>query len=1358
MWTLCNAQTARFKHYSTDEGFTGAAFKTIVQDSIGFLWISSGSGLYRFDGYRFESYKPRMNDTLSLPQELLRRVWVDPQGRLWVGVPDRIARYDRDLDGFITTKVPTGGVFPESMSFENDTIIWIGTANKGLVRHDKNTGQSMVFNPSTTSQKVTVREIKDMGNYLLLGTSNGLWKFHKATSSFSRPTCDPSDSTLIFSGNVSRIFPHDGHYWLWINQELLKVNSRFSTIQELEFNSIHQKFDVEKKFTNLPVIGMEEDANGVFWIATQGLGLVRFDPHADQLRNFRNDVSDQMSLPSDVLNHVMIDREQNVWATTLNKGIVRLNKQSIHFTNHLEGKSATGVVLLKGGVEDYLIVGTNGNGLWASPFRSAEPDRLKFKKVELNPAIKGFESIVELCLGKNRLWLGSLQSGIIGLPMDDTGISPYGETKIYQHHPGNSNTISENFITAFWEGENGHLWAGTYGSGLDDIDTKAEYGTPGSIRHYQFAGDDQASTNTNGVVDLLQVGDHSLFISSFNGLYRLHAFPTYREHSVEQLLNNSSTTEICQASDGTIILGTKNGLYEGKKANEGKKTNVDHYSFSKAPLPGNPFITAIQEDQLGRIWCSSYDGLFYYDRKTGFVLQFRKEDGLPSSRTVSSSGSAQTTDGLMIFANAEGLTLYDPLSLRINATKPKPVVVQLKINNKVVYSNPHSTDAFTTNQSIHTLKELVLDHTQNIIMLEFAAMDLTAPEKNQYAYMLEGFENDWVPAAASNRVATYTNLRPDNYTFKIKASNRDGVWNDNITELQIKVLPPPWKSWWAYALYATALTGLLFIARRSIIQRERLAGKLKLEHLELEKVREIDRTKTNFFANISHEFRTPLTLIQGPVQRLLERYEKENDTKAQLNLIQQNSDRLLKLINQILELARLESGSLKNECVDGDLAAFLKTVVGSFSSFAIQKRISLIQQLPSGTIPAIFDKDKVEKIISNLISNAIKFTPEEGAIIVHGALSEESNGKARLTLRVTDTGRGIPAEQLEKIFERFYQVNEDGNQNAGTGIGLALSKELTEFLGGHLTLESKIGEGSRFTLTLPIGITSQYVPDAFVEAGNHASTDVAAPDASGAGHHVLPGHEKPILLIVEDHVDLRKFIVSCLGSDYQFLEASNGKDGLHKAIEQVPALVLSDVMMPEMDGIEMCNKLKQDYRTNHIPVILLTAKASNDSKLSGLGKGADDYLIKPFNQHELVLKIKNQIATRERMQEKIRLELLSNSSKVKAVSADEVFLERIRHIIETRLGDEHLSVEALADEAGFSRVQLYRKVTALTGISVNEFIRKLRLQRAAQLLDQRWGTVSQVAYEVGFSNLSYFSKCFKDQFGQLPSEYLVKSS
>ena len=534
----------------------------------------------------------------------------------------------------------------------------------------------------------------------------------------------------------------------------------------------------------------------------------------------------------------------------------------------------------------------------------------------------------------------------------------------------------------------------------------------------------------------------------------------------------------------------------------------------------------------------------------------------------------------------------------------------------------------------------------------------------------------------------------------------------------------------------------------------------------MEKAKEVDRVKTSFFTNISHEFRTPLTLIKGPVTAMLEESSNNPKTKDRLKLIQRNADLLLRLINQLLDLAKLETGTLKEEKSEGELNSFIAAITNSFSSFAAQKNITISTELPPTRNTALFDKDKLETILINLINNAIKFTPADGKVIVSAALTpspegergEVSTGQTSLIITVSDTGIGIPLDQQSKIFERFHQVSE-AHKEVGTGIGLSLVKELVALMGGTITVSSEVGKGSEFTVSMPIELAAGFKLQAtspedltFETEPSHIDRTASSlqPAASSPDEDITV---KPHVLVVEDNSDLRAFIIDSLGPEFHFLQAENGKIGLDIATHEIPDLIISDVMMPEMDGMEMTQKVKTDIRTSHIPLILLTAKSTEESKLSGLQSGADDYLTKPFNRQELLLKVRNGVARQQKLREKLRAELMSEGPRVEVMSADEQFLNNVKEKILERLSDEQLSVESLAEDIGMSRVQLYRKVSGLTGIAVNELIRKLRLQRAAQLLQQSWGPVSQVAYEVGFSNLSYFSKVFKEEFGVLPSEY-----
>jgi len=1343
-----NAQSrfARFRHFSTDQGFNGGGNKVFARDSLGFLWIGHRAGLTRFDGYKFTDYKANASDSLALPMEVVSNLFVDREGSLWAGFPNRLSFYDRKIDGFITYTLPLSGKSPKSVLFENEKTVWIGTTREnGLFRFDPQT--RMVENylndqgSNDSLQNVarnSIHAIDDSEPFLLLGTSNGLWKFDKASKKFSRPRCNAADSVKLLSGIVRKIIRHPDHVWFWIDDCLVKVNTSFTIVQTLSFEAIHERVDMTKKNREAAIIAIEQDAAGNFWLGSTGLGIIRYNPETGDIVNYRNDPKNDYSLPSDFVNNLLIDSKQNVWASMSNKGFAQLITQRITFYNYLLGITAVDVAALPGKIRNTLWVTTQGYGLWTAEVSFSQMASLNFSKFKIALGQKGFEHLTRIWKGHDRLWIGLTIDGVIGLPLRLGSELHAGEglLNIQPNRRIEKNTIGPGTVHALLEDQENNLWIGRQSQGLDIVHLKKKYGEDGSVSKY-LADADEVS---GAVRSIFPENDNAYWIGSLGGL-RL-----FQNGKIEMINPDLSVIRIAKASDGTLLLATTNGLYEGAKSN-------NKYTFTKAPLPGNPYITALEEDKLGRLWLATYDGLFFYDRAKRFSLLFRKEDGLPSSKSTPATGSTQI-GGVMAFGNEEGLVVFDPLSLRISADKPHPVITQLKINNRlpITSSQQGEPDAFVLSDNITTLKQLTLRHTHNILTLEFSAMDFAAPEKNQYRYKLLGFDEDWVQTDWKNRTATYTNLHAGTYVFKVMASNSDGIWSDYESSLAITVLPPPWKTWWAYLCYSLLLTTLLFQARRNIIQKERLNAKLKLEHLELEKAKEVDRLKSSFFTNISHEFRTPLTLIQGPVQLLMEQFSNNAKVKERLILIQNNSNLLLKLINQLLELARLESGKLTIDMAQTDLNSFLRASLESFYIQASQKSISFHLQLPNKRYVAEFDKDKLETILINLIGNAIKFTGAGGTVSVLAEVmhhdTDAGNGQSNLNVIIADTGIGIATEEHGRIFDRFYQVSES-HKEIGTGIGLTLVKELTELLSGSIELmTSKPGEGSKFRLVVPVilhgiqeAMKSELKEEDFLDVSKNKDQLLADRDAM------------PKILIVEDNSDLRSFIISAFEKKYTFIVAADGKEGYEKATQELPEIIISDLMMPEMDGIKMTSKLKRDLRTSHIPIILLTAKATEESKIAGLEIGADDYLTKPFNTDELILKVKNIIDSRVKIREKIRLELLKESPKIEAQSADEQFLLRVKDAILRHLNDEQLSVEKLADEIGISRSQLYRKVIALTGVSMNELIRNFRLQKAAQLLSQKWGPVSQIAFEVGFSNLSYFTKCFKEQFGTTPSEY-----
>ncbi|TFG95746.1 MAG: response regulator, partial [Calditrichales bacterium] len=650
--------------------------------------------------------------------------------------------------------------------------------------------------------------------------------------------------------------------------------------------------------------------------------------------------------------------------------------------------------------------------------------------------------------------------------------------------------------------------------------------------------------------------------------------------------------------------------------------------------------------------------------------------------------------------------------------------------------------------------EIVLPWEKDIFTIKFAALDYNIPEKNNYAYMLVGVDRDWVYTDASRRMATYTKLQPGAYTFRVKGSNNDGVWNETGRSLEITILPPWWRTNLAYSIYIIFGLGLLTLIWRMQIHRLGVLHKLELEHLTAEKFKEVDHLKSRFFTNISHEFRTPLTLIQGPVQQLLSGRFSGN-FKEQYRLILNYTNRLLTLVNQLLDLSKLEAGQLTLKACPVNIVPLLQGLVYSFRSLAEQRRISLSCECTRKVLKVYLDKPQFEQIINNLMSNALKFTPEGGNIVVKLEISAGSKTDDFFRIIVWNTGPGIASDQLGKVFDRFYQA-ENGKSKSyeGAGIGLALVKELVELHHGRISVHSIPGKETTFMIELLLG--RKHLTDEQIVPGHAPETRKDVFPATAAVHDRISfkGRKHTRLLITEDHTDMRTYIANIFRNGYEIFHAGNGLEGLEIARSKQPDLIISDVMMPEMDGIELCRRLKSDQITSHIPVILITARAGQEDKLEGLEIGADDYITKPFDADELFLRVQNLIEQRRRLHQKFISQPGIHPREITVTSIDEKFLQKLFTTIENNISDPDLDMKVLEESMHLSRSSLYRKITVLTGMNPSALIRHIRLQRARKLLEANGGNITEVAISVGFNNVGYFSTCFTQLFGINPSSFV----
>jgi len=904
----------------------------------------------------------------------------------------------------------------------------------------------------------------------------------------------------------------------------------------------------------------------------------------------------------------------------------------------------------------------------------------------------------------------------------------------YLNSPNNPNSLIDNRIWSLLLDEKKNIWIGTF-KGLDKFDPITK-----KFSHFTSISGNQP------VYWLSEDASHNLWIGGEEELVVFNS----KSGSVTRFKEHCRS--VCEDSKGRIWITTLDkglALYN--------KTKGDFTFYDESDGLADNQALCVKEDNLGRLWISTGNGLSKFDPEKGTFHNFNKGDGLQNNQ-FSYGASYKSEKGELLFGGIAGFNIFNPLNVKDNNFASPLVFTDFKIFN---HSVPISKDGKgILKASISEVNHIELPFDQNVFTVDFAALDFSMSKKNKYEYMLEGFEKRWNESGTQHS-ATYTNLNPGNYVLKVKASNNDNEWSAKSADLFINVLPPFWKTWWFKTIIILFIFFIMFLLIVFLTNRTRLKHELVFERLRSNKMHELDMMKLRFFTNISHEIRTPLTLILGPLEKMINTDISKHEIKNYLEIMHRNTKQLLKLINQLLDYRKLESGNLKIELSKADIISFTKEIVHTFDSLANEKGITLKFNTNESEIWVWFDPDKLEKIINNLISNAIKFTNTEGTIWV-SLLAMNSNAedpdekqynKRIIEITVRDNGIGIPVSNLNKIFNRFFQGADPGN-NTGTGIGLALTRELVKLHNGQIFVESKSGKGAKFTVRLPFDIN--YVSGKTGEdAATKMNTDFIPDDAEIERiEENNSSKNQNIILIIEDNHDVRYFIRDHFEPDFQVVEASDGKEGWQQALKLVPDVIISDILMPGMSGKELCKKLKKDERTSHIPIILLTALSSKDNELEGLVAGADDYITKPFDINILKTKVENLLSLRKSLKEKYTGELVLKPTNVTITSPDERFLQKAIEVVEKNISDPDLDIDKFATEISISRMQLYRKLAALTDMTVKEFIRDIRLKRAAQLLVQKKMTVSEVAYGVGFRDLSHFRKCFRQQFGMNASEYI----
>lgn len=1393
------AQESFFTALPEELPISTASITSLLQDKQGFIWIGTWTGLYRYDGYTVKAYSGSRNQSgYGLTGQKITSLREDRSGFLWVGTANSgLFRYDPAKDHFTGfTHDPTN---PNSISsdfvwgvLEDDKgRLWVGTAN-GLNCFYPPTGKFVHYlnDPGKPNSLINnyVYAISQTGNGALwVATQGGLDRIVPAPGTadsigFDHYPLQPEGmdvrSTLGQLYNFIYCITPSRHnedvLWVGTKRGLHKVDIAAGKNAVLHYTADAGALSQDYVRAILEPAGSED---GSMWVATDN-GLNHFEPGTGTFRQFFASTQQAGALSDNMVLALTEDRSGVLWVGT-NKGANKLVQQpkafqKISFEQFANPNCGNITSLAKGWLPNMLLTGTYGGGIIQIVFQENGQVLNRRFSISRRAGVETPDFIYSLWYDSvaDCVWASTRGAGILKIPA--AAFSGNGIISNFDHfgkeYP-TGNTITDEHVMCMFPSRTGSIYFGAWDGGLIRWDRAG-----GAMHCYQNIPGSGLRLTETPVVALNEYfspeNEHFLLLGTRGGgliVLRLDErgnpvalVDRYRHRDKAATISNDFINCVFDDGKGRFWIGTEEGLnfFDFK----------DKTFKSWFPEDGLPegIIQSIAKDENGYLWVSTTNGLVKAELRVPGQPEFRgylDKNAFPS-KFFSGNAALQMSNGRLAFGTNKGICSFFPGKIKDNTVEPPVVLTDFRLFNKSVPVGKMADGRVLLSTGLSSLESLNLSYDENVISFEFAGLHFTEPAENRYAYRLLGFSEDWTYIPATQRLVTFTNLPSGEYTFEVKAANSDGIWSTVPARLHLCISPPWWRSWWAYTLYALLAFGLIRWYRRIIVVRENLRQEVHLEHLKNEKLGEVNQIKMRFFTNISHELRTPLTLIISPLEEMMRRRDGDRVLRETFALMHRNASRLAHLVNQILDFRKSEEGLVKLEVVHCNLVKFLKDISLAFKDLALNRNIDFKFLTTTERLDLWFDRDQMEKVFFNLLSNAFKFTDNGGHITVTLDTSEQ-----QAFIRVQDSGIGIAPAELEHIFEPFFRgkLPFEGTKRQGSGIGLALTKSIVELHRGDIAVESKPGEGACFTVKLQLG-KAHFKPEElrvdFKDSENPEHYRIGDLDAVVAGsmaraeeNGIDPNGQtpdKPLLLIIEDNADIRAYLRLHLQQNYQVEESEDGRSGLEKAQQMLPDLILSDVIMPEMDGMDLCRHIKTDPLTSHIPVVLLTARTAHMYQIEGYETGADDYITKPFNVAVLAARLRNLLDARERLRmkyaEHAAKTVALNPSELAIGTLDEQFLSNCLERIEAHIADEQYSVEQLARDLHISRMQVYRKVKALTGDSPNHLIRTLRLKRAAQLL-QKGYSVAEATYLVGFSDLKYFRECFRALFGVNPSEY-----
>jgi len=1352
---ICTAQHRyNFSRLDINNGLSDNRVNCFLKDRRGYVWIGTLFGLNRYDGRNLRVFTSRQQDSTTVSENNIEKLFEDPDGRIWISMRGsqnifnpRDEKIIRKTSSLLKSYHLPPGKLTDIVRGQEDRF-WFLHSSEGLYRY---TASDKKMVRVTVPGNDAMRPVPGDAVMVAEDHAGGVWVVYRngvlerLDIKTLAVTKTNRDLQHFFSNPIEFKIMVDQDNDLWIhtrssNQGIFFLQQGRSLIN---FNT-HSR---EIKLSSDILTGVEQDNAGMIWVGTDHGGVNIIDKKNRSVITILHNEEDAKSISQNSTSVVYKDRDGFIWLGTYKKGVNIYHENLVRFNTYqhkLSDPRSLPYDDINAFAEDEkgnIWIGTNGQGLIY--FDRVSQRFTQYKHDPKSNNSLSSDVIVSLFFDRHHeLWIGTFYGGL----------NRYDGKKFthYKHSSTDTTSIGDDSIWEIYEDSQQRLWIGTISAGVDLFDRSNN-----RFLHYNRYVD-QNSIHASYVPVITEDHDHNVWFGTGYGLDVLPAnskvFKQYlNDASDPKSLSGNSIISLLEDSRRNLWIGTSEGL------NLFRPDSGTFRVFTTAEgLPHNTVLT-LADDDVGNVWMGTSNGLSCMmlsrdndGKVTGYQFRnYTQADGV-QGKQFNEGAVLKTKKGELVFGGSNGFNIFKPEEIRPDTSKPRVIIADFQVANRTVHVGDTVNGDVVLPQSLDYLQTITLNSKNNVFSLELAVLNFFSPDKVRYKYMLKGFDKDWIFPDAGSRKVAYTNLDGGHYTFMAMASNSDGIWSDKIYTVNVEVLSPFWKTKTAVFVYVLVAMGIFFLARRLAVERERMKNRLKSERQAALQMHELDLMKIKFLTNVSHEFKTPLSLILAPIEKLLSR-PTDTDLTTQYQMIQRNARRLLNMVNLLLDFRKMEVQEIKFNPTQGDIVGFIKDTAGSFSDISEKKNIDFIIKSNVDRLLTFFDKDKLERILFNLLSNAFKFTPVQGKVGVSiNIITKFDSSQQWLELRVSDTGIGIPSDKIDKIFDRFYQHDVPVSLlNQGSGIGLSIAREFVQAHQGTIQVKSELEKGSEFIVSIPLPeseVTNLLEPEepvATIQEAEYAE--------------VVHDHWK-VLLLVEDSEDFRFYLKDNLRGHYKILEASDGQEGLDLALKHLPDLIVSDVAMPVMDGLTLCSQIKSNESISHTPVILLTARSDEKQKIEGFDTGADDYITKPFSFEMLQSRIKNLIIRRENKHKAIRKLIDVKPTEIAVTSLDQKFIRNAIAIVEENMSNSNFRVEGLSEKLGISRVHLYKKLTSLTGKAPLEFMRTLRMQRAAQLLGTSKMSISQIAYQVGFNNPKYFAKYFKEEYNMTPSAYAASKT